>query len=62
MSKSLSTDPNLRRELEDNYAIYHLNRAVENKNEKVLKRYGHPDKYNFPVIITLNQEGRLIHI
>lgn len=47
--------------IKENYIVYHLNYSKENKNEKLLARYGYPQRFGFPVFLILNGEGELIH-
>ncbi len=44
-----------------NYVVYHLNYSKENKNEKLLKKYGFPQRFGFPVFLILDGEGKLLH-
>jgi thiol:disulfide interchange protein len=47
--------------VEDNYLLYHLNYSKENKNTALLAKYQFPQRFGFPVLLILNQEGSLIH-
>jgi uncharacterized protein YyaL (SSP411 family) len=38
-----------------------VNYSKENKNETVMSDLGHPERFGFPVLIVLNQEGEPIH-
>ena len=44
-----------------NYVVYHLNYSKENKNEKLLAKYGFPQRFGFPVFLVLDANGKLIH-
>jgi thioredoxin-related protein len=44
-----------------NYVVYHLNYSKENKNEKLLAKYGFPQRFGFPVFLVLDGNGKLIH-
>jgi thioredoxin-related protein len=44
------------------YIVYHLNYSKENKNEKLLAKYGYPQRFGFPVFLILDGNGKLIHI
>lgn len=58
----VSTNPDLKKLIDDNYIYYHLNFSPENKNEKVFKKFGNPgDKYGYPVFIILDKNGKQIH-
>jgi thioredoxin-related protein len=54
-------DSNLKRLLDDNYVVYHLNYSKENKNLDYLKKLGFPQRFGFPVIVILDAEGNRIH-
>lgn len=53
--------PELNTIVEKNYLYYHLNHSPENKNEKILKSFGNPEKYGFPVFVVLDNKGELLH-
>lgn len=44
-----------------NYVVYHLNYSKENTNEKLLAKYGFPQRFGFPVFLVLNSAGTLLH-
>jgi len=44
-----------------NYVVYHLNYSPENKNTDILKQYGFPQRFGFPVFLILNSAGKLVH-
>lgn len=44
-----------------NYVVYHLNYSPENKNTAILKKYGFPQRFGFPVFLILNSSGKLLH-
>ncbi|AKK75038.1 thioredoxin [Chryseobacterium gallinarum] len=59
----VQTTPELKEVVDKNYLYYHLNDSPENKNEKVLSRYGKPgEKYGYPVFIVLDTNGKMIHV
>ncbi len=43
------------------FVYYHLNYSKENTNEKILARYGYPQRFGFPVFLVLDQNGKLLH-
>jgi thioredoxin-related protein len=53
--------PELKKALEDNFIVYHLNYSKENKNENILAKLGFPQRFGFPVFIILNEKGERIH-
>lgn len=44
------------------YVVYHMNYSPENKNEKLLAKYGFPQRFGFPVFLILDGKGNLLHI
>lgn len=44
-----------------NYIVYHMNYSKENKNEKLLTKYGFPQRFGFPVFLILDANGKLIN-
>jgi thioredoxin-related protein len=57
----VTTDKSLDSLVEANYVVYHLNYSKENKNEKLLAKYGFPQRFGFPVSLILDANGKLIH-
>jgi len=47
--------------IQANYVVYHLNYSKENKNEKLLAKYGFPQRFGFPVFLVLDGQGKLLH-
>ena len=47
--------------VKENYVVYHMNYSPENKNDKLLEKYGFPQRFGFPVFLILNEKGELIH-
>lgn len=47
--------------IQSDYITVHINYSKENKNEKVLKNLGNPQRFGFPVLLVLNQDGKRIH-
>lgn len=44
-----------------NYVVYHMNYSKENKNEKLLAKYGYPQRFGFPVFLVLDASGNRLH-
>jgi len=44
-----------------NYIVYHLNYSQENENDKLLARFGYPQRFGFPVFIILDAKGNRLH-
>jgi thioredoxin-related protein len=57
----ISNDPSLDSLIKASYVMYHLNYSKENYNASLLKKYGYPQRFGFPVFLVLNAEGKLIH-
>ncbi|MEP7164213.1 MAG: thioredoxin family protein [Ferruginibacter sp.] len=54
-------DPQIDSVINSAFVWYHLNYSKENKNSKILARYGYPQRFGFPVFIILNEQGERIH-
>lgn len=54
-------DSSLKKLVNDNYVVYHLNYSPENKNLAYLKKLGFPQRFGFPVLVVLDAEGKLLH-
>ncbi|HTD93369.1 MAG TPA: thioredoxin family protein [Chitinophagaceae bacterium] len=57
----VTTDKSLDSALNANYIVYHLNYSKENTNEKILAKYGFPQRFGFPVFLVLDGSGNLLH-
>ena len=44
-----------------NYIVYHMNYSQENENDKLLARFGYPQRFGFPVFIILDAKGNRLH-
>ena len=44
-----------------NYVVYHMNYSPENANEKLLEKFGFPQRFGFPVFLILDAKGNLLH-
>ena len=56
----ITNDPKIDSLIRSGYVVYHLNYSKENYNEKLLARYGYPQRFGFPVFLVLEGEGQLI--
>lgn len=54
-------DTSLKKILNDNYIVYHLNYSKENKNLDYMKKLGYPQRFGFPVMVILDVEGNRLH-
>ncbi|MBI1225054.1 MAG: thioredoxin fold domain-containing protein [Bacteroidetes bacterium] len=57
----IEKDAELKKLLEDNYVLYHLNYSPDNQNEAVFAQYGYAQRFGFPVLIILDGKGNRIH-
>jgi len=60
-NKKVTSNDTLRKALEKNYIVYHLNYSKENKNLDVLASLGYPQRFGFPVFVILDGEGNRLH-
>lgn len=56
-----TSDPSIDSLIKANYIVYHLNYSDENKNLKLLAKYGYPQRFGFPVFLVLDGNGKLLH-
>jgi thioredoxin-related protein len=54
-------DSTLKRTISNNYIVYHLNYSKENKNLKYMKKLGNPQRFGFPVLVILDENGIRLH-
>ena len=57
----VQTDSLLKKVMDYNYVVYHLNYSKENRNLDYLKKLGYPQRFGFPVMVVLDGEGNRIH-
>jgi len=57
----MATDPQVDSLLKANYIRVMVNYSKENKNEEVLKTLGNPQRFGFPVLVILDQDGVRLH-
>lgn len=57
----VQTDSTLKKILDNNYVVYHLNYSPENKNLDYLKKLGFPQRFGFPVMVVLDADGNRLH-
>ena len=56
-----TSDPEIDSMINKNFVWYHLNYSKENKNDAIFEKYGFPQRFGFPVLIVLNENGERIH-
>ena len=44
-----------------NYVVFHMNYSPENKNTKLMAKFGYPQRFGFPVFIVLDSKGKQLH-
>ena len=57
----IENDTELKKLLDDNYVLYHLNYSKEATNEAVFAQYGFAQRFGFPVLIVLDGKGNRLH-
>jgi len=61
LNKLLTNNQELNALLKENYVMVKVNYSKENKNKAVLKRLDYPQRFGFPVLVILNDQGERIH-
>ena len=57
----ITGDKQLDSAIRSNFIVYHLNYSKENRNQDILKRFGYPQRFGFPVFIILDGKGSRLH-
>jgi uncharacterized protein YyaL (SSP411 family) len=57
----MATDPQIDSLLKVDYVRVMVNYSKENKNDEVMKMLGNPQRFGFPVLVILNQDGIRLH-
>ena len=47
--------------LRADYIFMPVNYSKENKNKDILKKYGYPHRFGFPVLVVLDEKGTRLH-
>lgn len=47
--------------LQADYVLIHVNYSRENKNMEMMERLDFPQRFGFPVLVVLDQDGNRIH-
>lgn len=58
----INLDSTLKKLVNSNFVVYHLNYSKENKNEAYMKKLGYPQRFGFPVLVVLDADGKELHI
>jgi hypothetical protein len=61
LNSFLHADTVLRQLMKQEYLLYHLNYSPENKNLPLLRKWGNPQRFGFPVLVVLDENGRYLH-
>lgn len=61
LHKFIHNDQQIDSLLQANYELIYVNYSKENKNPEVMEQFGFPQRFGFPVIVILDQEGNRIH-
>jgi len=62
MHKFYTSDTLVDSVMKSDYVTVLVNYSRENKNSEVMKRFGFPQRFGFPVIVILDGEGNVLHI
>jgi len=57
----VTTDTVLKRIIDSNYVVVHINYSPENKNLKVLESLGFPQRFGYPVFVVMDSHGNRLH-
>ncbi len=58
---TVNGDSVLKKQMDDNFVVVHLNYSPENKNEKALASLGYPQRFGYPVFVVLDAKGNRLH-
>lgn len=61
LHKFMAEDPQVDSLLKADYIRVMVNYSKENKNEDVMKMLGNPQRFGFPVLVILGQDGIRLH-
>ena len=61
-SKFITDDEEIATVVKENFIYIHVNTSKTNKNEEALRRLGNPGRFGYPVLVILDDEGRVMHI
>ena len=57
----VTKDAKLDSAMNKNFIVYHMNYSPENRNPAVLKKFGYPQRFGFPVFVMLDAKGKRLH-
>jgi thiol:disulfide interchange protein len=61
LNSFVQTDSSIKKLVDANYVVYHLNYSKENKNLDYLAKLGYPQRFGFPVLVVLDADGNRLH-
>ena len=61
-AKFITEDEEIANVVKENFVYIHVNTSKANKNEEALRRLGNPGRFGYPVLVLLDDEGRVMHI
>ena len=61
-AKFITEDEEIANVVKENFVYIHVNTSKANKNEEALRRLGNPGRFVYPVLVILDDEGRVMHI
>ena len=61
-AKFITEDEEIANVVKENFVYIHVNTSKANKNEEALRRLGNPGRFGYPVLVILDDEGRVMHI
>ena len=59
--KKVNDTLELKKILNENYVVYHLNYSKENTNSEIFKYLGFSQRFGFPVFVILDSDGNRLH-
>jgi thiol:disulfide interchange protein len=60
-AKFITEDEEIANVVKENFVYIHVNTSKANKNEEALRRLGNPGRFGYPVLVILDDEGRVMH-
>ena len=61
-AKFITEDEEIANVVKENFVYIHVNTSKANKNEEALRRLGNPGRFGYPVLVILDDDGRVMHI
>ncbi len=61
LDKYIKENATVKEYIKTNYVMLKINHSKENKNWDVLQQLEFPNRFGFPVLVVLNEDGKRIH-